>query len=246
MLSAVAAIADALLERLASAPREAAIFLDFDGVLAPIVARPEDAYAPPETRAELERLVDDYGLVSVVSGRAGDDVRERVGVVGVVYVGSHGLEHDPQAERWRRRIGELASDAPWPERETELKGLSVAFHFREAEDERAAVRELEAIAARATDEGLVARFGRKVLEIVPPLDANKGTAARQLLREHGLDRALYAGDDTTDLDAFRALEGLEVGVRVAVASAESPSALRDAADVVVETTDDVLALLRRL
>ena len=246
MLSAVAAIADALLERLASAPREAAIFLDFDGVLAPIVARPEDAYAPPETRAELERLVDDYGLVSVVSGRAGDDVRERVGVVGVVYVGSHGLEHDPQAERWRRRIGELASDAPWPARETELKGLSVAFHFRDAEDERAAVRELEAIAARATDEGLVARFGRKVLEVLPPVGSNKGTAVRQLLADAGLTRALVAGDDTTDIDSFRAVEGLECAVRVAVVSEESPLLLREYAEIVVGSTGEFLELLRRL
>src|SRR6059058_1855387 len=246
MLSAVAAIADALLERLASAPREAAIFLDFDGVLAPIVARPEDAYAPLETRAELERLVDDYGLVSVVSGRAGDDVRERVGVVGVVYVGSHGLEHDPQAERWRRRIGELASGAPWPERETELKGLSVAFHFREAEDERAAVRELEAIAARATDEGLVARFGRKVLEVLPPVGSNKGTAVRHLLDGAGLTRAFVAGDDTTDLDSFRAVDEMEHKFRVAVLADESPSLLADHSELVLASTGEFLELLRQL
>jgi trehalose 6-phosphate phosphatase len=246
MLSVVAAIADALLERLASAPGETGIFLDFDGVLAPIVARPEDAYPPPETRAELERLVAGYGLVSVVSGRAGDDVRERVGVDGIVYVGSHGLEQDPQADRWRRRIAELASDAPWPRHETELKGLSVAFHFRDAEDERAAVRELERIAERATEEGFVARFGRKVLEVLPPVGSNKGTAVRRLLEDAGLTRALVAGDDTTDLDSFRAVEELECHVRVAVVSEESPLLLRDYAEIVVESTGEFLELLRRL
>jgi trehalose 6-phosphate phosphatase len=85
-----------------------------------------------------------------------------------------------------------------------------------------------------------------VLEIVPPLDADKGTAVRQLLRERDLDRALYAGDDTTDLDAFRALDELELGIRIAVASAESPPALRDSADIVVETPVEVVGLLRRL
>ncbi|HKU57105.1 MAG TPA: trehalose-phosphatase, partial [Gaiellaceae bacterium] len=75
---------DELLEQLAADPAEAGLFLDFDGVLAPIVDRPEDAVPPPETRAELERLVARYALVAVVSGRAGDDVRARLGVDGVV------------------------------------------------------------------------------------------------------------------------------------------------------------------
>src|SRR4051795_10500762 len=119
-----------LLEAVTAAPRESGIFLDFDGVLAPIVPRPEDAYPPPETRVELVRLQARYGLVAVVSGRGGEDVRARVAVDGIVYVGSHGLELDPNAQRWRRQIVEFASDAPWPQAETELKGLSVAFHFR--------------------------------------------------------------------------------------------------------------------
>jgi trehalose 6-phosphate phosphatase len=84
-----------------------------------------------------------------------------------------------------------------------------------------------------------------VLEIVPPLEADKGTAVRRLLGERDLHRALYAGDDTTDLDAFRALEGLELGVRVAVASDEAPPGLRQAADVVANA-DELLAILRRL
>jgi trehalose-6-phosphatase len=67
-----------------------------------------------------------------------------------------------------------------------------------------------------------------------------------LLADRGLQRALYAGDDTTDLDAFRALDPLALGVRVAVASEEGPRALRDAADVVVTDPVQLLALLRRL
>jgi trehalose 6-phosphate phosphatase len=238
--------ADALLARLMSAPDKAGIFLDFDGVLAPIVARPEDAYPPVQTRAELERLVARYALVAVVSGRAGEDVRARVGVEGVVYIGSHGLELDPEAERWRQRIRDFASDVPWGEHHTELKGLTVTFHFRDAADERAAVRELEEIAARATDEGLVARFGRKVLEVLPPTGSNKGTAVRHLLEGAGLTRALVAGDDTTDIDAFRAVDGMEVAVRIAVVSSESPALLRDYADIVVESTGEFLDVLRSL
>ena len=221
--------ADDLLEQLAAEPGEAGLFLDFDGVLAPIVERPEDAAPPPETRAELERLVAKYALVAVVSGRAGDDLRARLGVDGVVCVGSHGLEL-----------------APWPPEEIEVKGLAVAFHFRGHEDERQAVRELDAIAETAREEGLVARYGRKILEVLPPVGSHKGTAVRHLIEERGLRRALAAGDDTTDIDSFAALDGLEVAVRVAVASQESPSALLDAADLIVAGTSDFLALLHRL
>ena len=99
---------------------------------------------------------------------------------------------------------------------------------------------------RAEDLGFVARFGRKVLELLPPLEVDKGTAVRQLLASHQLRRGLYAGDDTTDLDAFRALDGLEVALRVAVASAEGPLELIERADVVVESPDGLLSLLRRL
>jgi trehalose 6-phosphate phosphatase len=234
------------LEAVTAAPGESAIFLDFDGVLAPIVDRPEDAYPPQETRAELMRLKDRYALVAVVSGRAGPDVRERVAVDGLVYVGSHGLELDRNAERWRHQIVGFAADAPWPRDETELKGLSVAFHYRDRADERAAVVALEELADRARDDGLVARFGRKVLEVLPPVGSNKGTAVRHLLTGAGLERALVAGDDTTDLDAFRAVEDLEHRVRVAVLAPESPRLLADYAEIVVETPEEFLGVLRHL
>jgi trehalose 6-phosphate phosphatase len=242
----VAATADALLEAVTAAPSESAIFLDFDGVLAPIVERPDDAYPPAETRAELRRLCGTYALVAVVSGRAGEDVRDRVDVDGVVYVGSHGLELDRQADRWRRNIATFAADAPWPRQETELKGLSVAFHFRHRDDAEAAVLELEEIAERARDEGLVSRFGRKVLEVLPPVGSNKGTAVHALLDGAGLERALVAGDDTTDIDAFRAVEDLAHKVRVAVLAPESPRMLADYAELVLGSTVEFLELMRRM
>ena len=234
----------ALLDRLAADPQLAALFLDFDGVLAPIVARPDDARLPAEARRELERLARRYALVTVVSGRAREDVERRVGVDGVACVGSHGLELDPAAEQWRTDVEAFADAANWPD--TERKGLAVSFHFRNAADERAALAALAGLAERARAKGLVARFGRKVLEVLPPLDANKGTAVRRLLADAGLRRALVAGDDVTDLDAFHAVDGLEVAVRVAVAADESPPELRDAADLVVPTTQAFLELLGAL
>ena len=232
-----------LLAQLAASPERAAILLDVDGTLAPIVPRPEDAHVPPETRAELERLAARYALVACVSGRASADAAATVGVERLVYVGTHGLELEPEAERWAAALHEFAADVPWP---AEDKGLSVSFHYRGALDEDAARAELEQVATAARAAGLRARFGRKVLELLPPIDANKGTAIRRLLRERKLRRALYAGDDTTDLDAFAALEELELGVRIAVASAEGPPELRAAADLVVGDPSALLELLRGL
>jgi len=130
----------------------------------------------------------------------------------------------------------------------EDKRLSLTYHYREAADEAAARRELETVAARARDAGLVPRWGRKVLEIRPTASADKGTAVAALLAESGARRALYAGDDTTDLDAFAALEGggLENVVRLAVASHEGPVELLGAADVTVESPETLALLLREL
>jgi trehalose 6-phosphate phosphatase len=232
-----------LLERLSAEPEQAAIFLDVDGTLAPIVPRPEDARVPEETRREVARLADRYALVACISGRPGPDAARLVGVDGAVYVGEHGLELETEAERWRERVQAFADSVDWP---VERKPLTASFHWREAEDEVAAERQLRAVAERAREAGLRPRFGRKVLEIRPPVDADKGTAVRRLLAGRSLSRALYAGDDTTDLDAFRGLDGLELGIRVAVASAEAPPGLREAADVVVENPAEVAELLRRL
>ena len=231
------------LARLRSEPGRAAVLLDVDGTLAPIVARPELAVVPEETRAEVRRLAGRYALVACISGRTGAEAARMVGVEGVVYVGVHGLELAPEAEQWREALRPFAGeDWPW----LEDKGLTVAFHWREAPDEEEARRTLEAVAERARSAGLEARWGRKVLELRPPVEADKGTAVRALLAERGLERALYAGDDTTDLDAFRGLDGLELAVRVAVASAEGPPELREAADLVVDSPAELLELLRTL
>jgi trehalose 6-phosphate phosphatase len=233
-----------LLVQLAAEPARAALLLDVDGVLAPIVDVPADAVVPASTRAELRRLHGVYGLVACVSGRSGADAARIVDVPELVYVGEHGLELAPDAPAWHERLHGFAATVDWDD--VELKPLTVSFHYRRAADQVEARRLLEAAAARARGEGLVARFGRKVLELRPPLEADKGTAVRTLLAERGLRRALYAGDDTTDLDAFAALDGLELAVRVAVASPEGPPGLRGAADLVVDSPAEFSELLRSL
>jgi trehalose 6-phosphate phosphatase len=233
-----------LLARLAEDPTKAALFLDVDGVLAPIVPKPKDARVPDETREELRRLNERYALVACISGRAGADAQRIVGLPDLVYVGNHGLELDGEAAGWAEQLQGFLAEIAWPA--TENKQLTASLHYRGSQDEPAARAALEDVKVRAEGQGFMARFGRKVLEVLPPLDVNKGTAVRQLIAERNLRRALYAGDDTTDLDGFRALDGLDVSVRIAVASEEGPAELREAADLTVAGPQELVAVLRRL
>ncbi|HEU0304664.1 MAG TPA: trehalose-phosphatase [Gaiellaceae bacterium] len=232
------------LAQLAERPGEAAIFLDVDGTLAPIVAQPVEAAVPEATRTLLAGLVDRYAVVACLSGRTADDAARVVGVDGVRYVGEHGLELEPGADAWAEQLAAFASSVEWPHEEG--KRLTLSFHYRTSQDVAAAERALAKVAERALAEGLRPRWGRRVLEIRPPVTADKGTAVRRLLDERSLRRALYAGDDTTDLDGFRGLDGLDVAIRIAVASAEGPAELGASADLVVGGPEALAAVLARL
>ena len=134
----------------------------------------------------------------------------------------------------------------------EDKGPIQALHWRGTPDEEAAGRRAGEVAAEARAAGLEPHWGRKVLEIRPVAGIDKGTAVRRLLADHPPDRALFAGDDRTDLDAFRALrsmvaEGsLRGAVCIGVESDEAPAQLAEQADAVVSGTEELLELLRSL
>ncbi len=232
-----------LVARLAEQPGSAGLLLDVDGTLAPIVDRPDDATVPDETRAVLNGLAARYALVACVSGRTEDDARLVVGVDDLVYVGEHGMGLDRRAVQWSGELDSLVEESGW---QPERKDYSAAFHYRTADDQSAAIASLRKVERRAVELGLRARWGRKVLEVLPPVDADKGTAVRALLAARGLRRALYAGDDSTDLEAFRGLDGLDLAVRVAVVSDEGPNQLGREADVIVGGTRELVDLLRTL
>jgi trehalose 6-phosphate phosphatase len=232
-----------LLAELASRPGEAAVLLDIDGTLAPIVPDPADSRVPDETRDELRRLTARYAVVGCLTGRATEDARRIVGVDEIEYIGEHGLELAPEAQAWLSALEHVADATEWP---AERKRLTFSFHYRMAADEGAARATLERVADHARAEGLVARWGRKVLELRPPVDAHKGTAVVHMLERRGVRRALFAGDDATDMDGFRAMDDLDLGVKIAVASPEGPQELARAADVVVDGPAELLELLREL
>jgi trehalose 6-phosphate phosphatase len=240
--------APVLLVRLRSEPERAAILLDVDGTLAPIVPRPEDAAVPEETRAELERLAGKYGLVACVTGRPADDARRMVGLDSIEYVGVHGLEADPEAKRYTLELEAFAERIPWPWTVENKGGVTLSYHYREVPDEKEALHHTDEVARAAEAAGLTVHRGRKVIEVRPPVAADKGTAVLRLLAGRPLQRALYAGDDTTDLDGYRGLDeaGLEVALKVAVGSPEMNPALLTRADLVVDGPGELRQLLRTL
>ena len=204
--------------------------------------------------------------MACVSGRRASDARAMVAIGTITYLGAHGAETlragwteavlDPDVETWIRRIHEFGeadtSDLRRRRVRIEDKGVIVAFHWRGAPDENAARAAIDAIAQRAQEAGLRTHWGRKVLEIRPPVHIDKGAGISSLLGDSDIDAAIYVGDDATDLDAFRGLsrlveEGkLERALRVGVKSEEGPSKITDEADIVVDGPAGVRELLAAL
>jgi alpha,alpha-trehalase len=228
------------------AGRRPAVFLDYDGTLTPIVGRPQDAVLAPESRAVIERLAAACP-VAVVSGRDLADVRELVGVAGIVYAGSHGFDIVRPDGSTHRRGLEFVPDLDAAEAElrplvagvpgaiVERKAFALTVHFRQVEDAR--VPEVEAAVARvaAGSPRLRRTGGKKVFELRPALDWDKGKALAWLLEVLGLERdedlPIYVGDDETDEDAFRVVRGRGMGIVVRGEGDERPTdadyALRD-------------------
>ena len=248
-------------------PQRAAVLLDIDGTIAPIVEHAADAQVPEPTRQLLASVARRYKIVACVSGRRASEARAMVAIGAISYLGSHGAELlragwtesvlDPTVEDWVRRIHEFGREADTADlrrRRVRLedKGTIVAFHWRGAPDEAAARAAIDAIASRAQATGLRTHWGRKVLEVRPPVRMDKGAGIASFLEGEDVAAAMYVGDDTTDLDAFRTLGDLErqgrisKAIRVGVHSEDGPPEITEEADVVVEGTGGVRELLALL
>jgi trehalose 6-phosphate phosphatase len=248
-------------------PSRSAVLLDIDGTLAPIVRHEGDAHVPEATRAVLIEVSRRYRLVGCVSGRRAATARQIVAIGTITYIGNHGgellrpgstkPEIDPELEAWTERVREFAARVYTAEHQRirvrkEDKQAIAAFHWRGAPNEELAEQAVQEIARRAEEEGFVVHWGRKVLEVRPPVQFDKGLGIAALLRSEDLDAALYVGDDTTDLDAFRALHELaesdvvKTALCVAVGSDEAPPELTREADLVVDGPPGVRGLLEAL
>jgi trehalose 6-phosphate phosphatase len=256
-----------MLAPLRADPGRAAVLTDVDGTLAPIVERAEEAAVPAAAREALAALSERYGLVGCVSGRRAREARRLVGLDRVAYAGNHGLElllpgdraprADPSLSGRERDAAEFLAGLAAAELEAaglrrEDKGPIQALHWRGAADEAAAAGRAREIAAAAGRAGLEARWGRKVLELRPVGGGGKDSAVASLLAIDGLDRATYAGDDRTDLDAFRRLRQLResgqlaAAVCVGVVSSEAPPELAEESDLTVTGPEGWLRILEWL
>jgi trehalose 6-phosphate phosphatase len=261
-----APIADAV-EPLRGDPARSAILLDVDGTLAPIVRHADDAHVPEPTRAPLIEIAKRYGLVACISGRRAATARRIVALGSITYVGNHGaellrggstsVELDPEMAACAERVQRFAAKAFTGDLgrlrvRAEDKDAIAAFHWRGAPDEEAAAAAVRKVAAAAQRDGFSIHWGRKVLEVRPPVEMHKGKGVERLLRGAGIDTALYVGDDNTDLDAFRALRELaaageiQQAICVGVRDEETPSEVESEADVLVDGPLGVRALLEAL
>jgi trehalose 6-phosphate phosphatase len=244
-------------------PRTVAVLTDIDGTLAPIVPTPDMSEVSEELKDLLSQLSERYLLVAGISGRKTEDALDLIGLEDVVYFGNHGFEilRDgeveviPEALPYLEKVQELehlAREELVPQGAfVEEKGITASIHYRNAPPE---VGEKCVEFARREGErlGLRITVGRGVVEARPPIRADKGTAVRTLIEEYSPERAMFLGDDTTDLDAFRELvklreEGeLQEILRIGVASDEGPPEIETEADIVVDGVEGVTALLRQL
>jgi trehalose 6-phosphate phosphatase len=256
-----------LLAPLVGDPEHSAVLLDVDGVLAPIVEQPDDAHMPETTRRPLIEVAKRYGIVACVSGRRASDARRIVSLGSIAYLGSHGSEIlragtiapelDAELQGWTQRVRAFAFEAfdePLRRLRVRLedKEAIAALHWRGVPDEEGAQRAIEQVARAAEDAGFVTHWGRKVLEIRPPVRIDKGAGIVRLLHDTELTAAVYVGDDLTDVDAFRGLDELAAtgrigtAVKVGVRSDEGPPQLQREADYMVDGTAGVRELLQTL
>jgi trehalose 6-phosphate phosphatase len=248
-------------------PSRTAVLTDVDGTLAPIVARPELAAVPSRTSDLLRALNQRFGLVGCISGRQALEARRLVGVEEIAYAGNHGLElllpgeNEPRLDPALTGTERLAADFIAALDAEELtatgfrfedKGPIQSLHWRGAADERAAEARAHEIAAEAGRAELEPRWGRKVLELRPLGGGGKDAAVAALLAGEDIAAAAFAGDDRTDLDAFRRLRELreqgqlESALCVGVISAEAPPELTEECDLAVDGPDGWVSLLEEL
>jgi trehalose 6-phosphate phosphatase len=240
--------------------RHSGIFLDFDGTISEVAPTPAGAALHPRAAALLPDLARRYPMC-ILSGRRAEELASLVGLAHVHYVGVHGMEwmedepkidpevlpHLPALKRARDELAVSLGDLPGVGLEDKL--VSISLHFRDAPGREGGVLQIaEDLALKA---GLRVRHGRRTVELFPPVDIDKGTVLIRLGAGWKLRRALYAGDDLTDVGAFRGMrylmkEGGFEGVAIAVLSPEVPIELEAVADLTVDGPDGLFDLLEQL
>ncbi|MBN1190721.1 MAG: trehalose-phosphatase [Dehalococcoidales bacterium] len=222
---------------------------DFDGTLTPIVEQPEAAVLDNDTRRLIEALVHHPRFtVGVISGRSLADLKEKVNIDGLIYAGNHGFEIEGPDISF---INPLANEIKpflrivWGALTmafstikgvlVEDKGISLSVHYRQAPEEKSG--EIRSIIENSIQGPLSSGIikltsGKKVFEVRPAVNWDKGNAIRMLMKKYGKGGRLsgllpvYMGDDLTDEDGFRIIEKYGFGITIHVGEPSTPSSAR--------------------
>lgn len=233
---------------------------DVDGTISPIVDVPDEARVTPQNLELLAALGAQLTLTAVVSGRATEDVYQRVGLPGLVYIGNHGMEKwqdgkvivSPTAAAYQDNLG-----AATPEIKQMLvagmrfedKGATISVHYRQTSHPEEVAKELTpAMQSIAEKHGLHLTQGRMVFEFRPPVKIDKGTAFEELIKTYQLEAVFYLGDDTTDVAAFITARQLRergqcLSYGLGVASQGTPQAVLTRADYLIQEVAGVESFL---
>lgn len=245
-------------------PSPFGLITDVDGTISPTAPTPQAAVVSPLCRRYLSRLTRQLSLVAALSGRPVIQVRDMLNIEGMVYIGNHGMERWRQGNREipsaiqpyssviRAVIRELAPllsiEGLW----IEDKEISATIHYRQCPQPESAKRDVLAALENSTRaEGLRIRYGKRAVDLLPPVRLDKGTAVTGLIQEYHLQAGIYLGDDVTDIDAFRAIHDAVrrsnfQGFAIGVITPETPEKLTAEVDFTLNGVAEVERFLQWL
>ncbi len=256
----------ALCPRRAGAPNPAeriGLVLDFDGTISELVPVPANAVIAADVLPPLQQLSRSLALTAVMSGRAAQDIRTRVGIPSIAYIGNHGAERiirgahqlapqvQPSSVDMQSLLNAIRKHADDAVFIWENKGLSASIHYRTAPDEANAIAKLTAALSAVPElQDVDVFWGNKVFELRLKNGVNKGTAIDALINEYRLTAVVFLGDDTTDADALHLLQRRKAqgdvrALGIAVVQSGTPASVLNAADYSLNGVPEVALFLNR-
>jgi trehalose 6-phosphate phosphatase len=243
-----------------------AIVTDVDGTISEIAPTPDEAVVTESMRKELVKLNKKFQLIAVISGRSVLNAREMVGVEGLLYVGNHGMEFlkngqisiDPSVEKYLPQIkktGQKLKNGDLSQINGlmfEDKGICYSIHYRLASSpENIREKLLTTLQDDPECKNLKISEGRRLVELKPPINLDKGTMLESIIDQYNLKKIIYLGDDITDVDAFNKLKELEnegkiKGDSFLVCSSEIPSYVKKHSSFFVNGVDEILKFFQWL
>ena len=240
------------------------LITDLDGTISQIAPTHKQAVVSSLCRQYLSELRDTLPLIAVVSGRAAAIVQQMVGLDGIVYIGNHGMErwitdhteYSSETNAYisliKAAVDELAPVLSVAGVYIEDKKISATLHYRlSPQPETTRKQAINLLQKSSQLKALRIVPGRMVIDILPPVEINKGTALEELIKEYQLKGGIYLGDDLTDVDAFRMMHTASAdsdfrGLAIGITSPEMPEQLLKEVDFTLNSTTDVVNLLKWL